>query len=192
MASVDPTTIHPEHDTLTPENWDEWTEEQREQYLEAKDEELEADAEQSKAEMARSEREALAFLKSTTEREGPQHTTTVDLAEELGRPGEAPVTVRTKLTGELESKFDVISDEQSKDVPRIGNVKDALIDAICMLIVDDTEPDADRYDFSSRAVWEAYYYDEGSEGLMEVFSAVADPALERYEQLGNSRGRGQR
>lgn len=188
MASVDPSTIHPEHDTLTPENWDDWTEEQRERYLEAKDAALEAENEQNRAEMAREEKATLEFLKSTTEEKSDLHTETLNIGEELGAADDVFVTVRTKLSGELESKFDAITDEQGKDLPRIANIKDAIVDAICMLIVDDDE--SGKYDFQSRAVWEAYYYEEGSEGIMRVFNTVAGPALERYDDLGNSRGRG--
>ena len=192
MASTDPTQIHPEHDVLSPDNIGDWSDEQIEAYREAKDAELDAQADENKAEVSRKERETIDFLKSTTETEGPQHYETVDIGEAVGASDSVEVDVTTKLTGELESKFDAISEEQGKDLPRIGNIKDAVIDAITLLIVDDTESDGDRYDFSSRAVWEAYYYDEGSEGLMQIFNAVADPALARYEKLGNSQTRGRR
>jgi len=188
MASVDPSEIHPEYDVLSPENISEWSDEQVEAYREAKGAVLLG----LRVELAAKERDTLDFLKSTTEPEGPQHTETVNLGEALGKEEDATVTVRTKLTGELEAKFDAITDEQAKDLPRIANIKDAVIDAITMLIVDDDEPDDDPYTFRSRAVWEAYYYDAGSEGLMEVFNAVASPALERYEDLGNSQTRGRR
>jgi len=188
MASVDPTEIHPEYDRPTPETIDEWSSEQLEAYNEAKDAELTAEAEQSKAEMAREEKATLEFLKSTTQEESDLHTETLNIGEELGASDDVFVTVKTKLSGELESKFDAITDEQGKDLPRIANIKDAIVDAICMLIVDDDE--SGKYDFQSRAVWEAYYYEEGSEGILRVFNAVAGPALERYDDLGNSRGRG--
>jgi len=192
MASVDPSEIHPEYDRPEPGNIEEWSDEQLEKWNEANEAELDARVERNKVDMARDEREALDFLQSTTEADSELSTEQVNLGEALDGPDDVYVTVRTRVSGELESKFDRISAEQEKDLPRISNIKDEVIEAIRWLIVDDDEPDGDRYNFQSRAVWEAYYYDAGSEGLMEVFNAVADPALSRYEAMGNSRGRNQR
>ena len=169
MASVDPTTIHPEHDTLTPENWDEWTEEQREQYLEAKDAELEEEASENRTELAARELQTLDALRSTTDRD-EELTETVSL-------GDAEVTVTTKLSGRVEQVFNRVNQARGDELV------EALIDGITLLIVDDDE--GGKYDFTSRAVWEAYYYDEGTEGLADVFEVVSDPALTRRENLGN-------
>lgn len=189
MASVDPTEIHPEHDTLTPENWDEWDEESRTRYIEAKEAALTEDAEKHRVEMAADEKAALETLRSATE-SGDEITKTVDLAEGLPAAAEPiPVDVTVKMTGELEATFDRISDQRASDDPRLAELKDAVIDAILTLIVDDPEPSTDPIRWDSRQVWEAFYYDEGMTGLLDVFDVLSDPALTRYENLGNSRGR---
>lgn len=187
MSTPDPTEIHPEYDRPTPQNIEEWDESQLEAYNEAKDAELTAEAEANRVELAADEKETLETIRSATRRDETL-TEEVDLAEAFNGADEPiPVTVTKKLTGGLETKLDRIASEQRKDVPRIAEIRDAVIDAIVALIVDDGEDG--RYTFRSRALWEAYYYDEGMVGLMNVFDVVADPALERYERLGNSRSR---
>lgn len=189
MASVDPTEIHPEYDALTPDNWDQWEPEDRERYLEAKESALSEEAEKNRVEMAADEKAALETLRSATQ-SGAELTKTVDLADGLPAAADPiPVDVTVKMTGELEATFDRISDQRASDDPRLAELKDAVIDAILTLIVDDPEPSDDPIRWDSRQVWEAFYYDEGMAGLLDVFDVLSDPALTRYEQLGNSRGR---
>lgn len=185
----DPTDVHPEYDHPNPDNLDAWSEDQIEEYNRRKDADLEADHQQHRAELTQKQKETVDVLKSTTQPDEPL-TETVSL-------GDAEVLVSKRLSGRVEECFDAITDEQTKepegeDPPRLRNVKGEMITAITELIVDDDEPEGDPYDFQSRATWEAYYYDEGIEGLEQVFNAIAGPALDRYETLGNSRGRTRR
>jgi hypothetical protein len=180
-----PEDVHPDYQQLTPENAEDWSEDQKARYSELKEQQLHAEAQENTSELAKDERETLEVLRSTTTDE--PLTEEVNLGAELDGD-DAYVTVTKRVSGALEEKFDAITEEQQSDAPRIGRIKDTVIDAILLLIVDDDEPDADAYNFQSRQVWESYYYDAGSEGLMEVFEVLADPALSRYEQLGNSRG----
>jgi uncharacterized membrane protein len=183
MSSTDPSKIHPEHDEPTPANMDDWSEEQLEQYERAQKRELDRDAKEHRRELVQEEREALDKLRdATSETPAAEQTTTVAF-------GDAELVVTTKVTGELEGLFDDIVDEQRKEVSRPGTIKKTLIDAILLLIVDDDEPDDDPVTFQSRALWEQYYLSEGSAGLMEAFDTLAEPALERYEELGNSHER---
>jgi len=180
-----PEDVHPDYEQLTPENAADWSDEQKEEYSRRKEQQLHEEAKENTSELAKDERETLEVLRSTTTDE--PLTEEVNLGAELDGD-DAFVTVTKRVSGALEEKFDAITEEQQSDAPRIGRIKDTVIDAILLLIVDDDEPDADAYNFQSRQVWESYYYEEGSEGLMEVFEVLADPALSRYEQLGNSRG----
>lgn len=181
-----PEDVHPEHDMLTDANAEDWSEEQVEQYKAAREAQLAGEASENMADLAKEERNTLEALKSATKSEADEElTTTRDI-------GGVEVTVTTKVSGKLESKFDAISDESEKEVPRIRNIKEEIIDAILLLIVDDPEPEDSAYDWQSRATWEAFYMDHGSEGLMQVFETLSEPAMERYEQLGNSQSRTQR
>lgn len=181
MPLDDPSAVHPEHDELTPENSDDWSEEQAERYTDLKEATLEDDAQQNRRELAAEEREALDALREATQDDEPL-TATVEF-------GDAELIVTKKVTGELEQKFDRITEEQEEEYPKIANIKDAIIDAILLVLEDDDEPADDPVDFQSREIWERYYEKEGSAGLMEVFETVAEPALQRYERLGNSHGR---
>ena len=176
-----PEDVHPDYQQLTPENAEDWSSEQKARYSELKEQQLHEEAQENTSELAKDERETLEVLRSTTTDE--PLTEEVNLGAELDGD-DAYVTVTKRVSGALEEKFDAITEEQQSDAPRIGRIKDTVIDAILLLIVDDDEPDADAYNFQSRKVWESYYYEEGSEGLMEVFEVLADPALSRYEQLG--------
>lgn len=176
---------------LTPENESDWDEDQIETYKRAKDAQLSEESDANAADLAREERETLDALRSTTETAGAL-TTTVNLGDAFDGADDVEIEVTKKVTGELESKFDAISEETDKEVPRIANIKEEIIDAILLLIVDDPEPDTDQYRWQSRAVWEAFYMEEGSGGLMQVFQTISAPAMDRYEQLGNSQSRTRR
>lgn len=187
----DPADVHPEHDVLTPDNADDWSDDQIETYKAAKEADLAEQATENTAEMAKEERETLDALRSTTE-SADELTTTVNLGDAFDGADDVEIEVTTKVTGELEAKFDAISEETDKDVPRIANIKEEIIDAILLLIVDDPEPETDQYRWGSRAVWEAFYMEEGSGGLMQVFQTISEPAMDRYEELGNSQSRTRR
>lgn len=187
-----PEEVHPEFDMPTQGNIGEWSDEQIERYNELKDRDLETEAQASRAELSTEQRETLAALEGAVTDDGEATpTVTVDL-------GEADVEVRTKLTGEIEDCFSRIASERDADVPDLSNIKDDLLTAIAGdpdrgiggLIVDDGEPDDDPHRFTDRETWEVFYAEHGTEGLLEVFDLVADPALARMEELGNSRGRG--
>jgi hypothetical protein len=186
----DPAAVHPEYDRLTPENADEWSDDQIAEYKRRKQADLHAEAEENSADLAAEEREALKRLRSATDTDD-HPTETVTIGDDV--TGEAvDLEVSTKVTGRIEQKFDRITEEQQKETPRIENIKGAVIDCITALIADGPEPDSDPVRWDSRALWEAYYLEEGSEGLMGVFETISKPALDRYEELGNSRGRTRR
>jgi len=168
-----PEDVHPKYDEFRPENKDEWTEAQIQRYNEAKEAQLETQAQRNRANMAAEQRETLDALRSAVGDD--------EVATEPVDIGEATVEVKTKISGELEQHFDAIAEEGEKDVPRTDNVRQHLIDAITLLIVDGGE--SEGYDFGDRRVWEAFYKDEGSEGLYDVFELVSEPARDRREEL---------
>jgi len=170
--ATDPTEIHPEHERPTPDNIDDWSGDQIDAYNEAKDAEHDAEAQERQRELTREQKEALTALESATGNDGEVPTAKIQL-------GEATVTVKRKLSGELEAKFDAIS----KNRDDLGAIKDSLIDACHMLIVDDSEPDGDPVDFTDREVWEEYHRRHGSEGLADAFDKLSGPAMDRRDDL---------
>lgn len=169
--TTDPTNVHPDYERPAPDNIDEWSDEQLQAYKDAKEVEHEQEAQERKAELSREQRDTLAQLEKATNNDGDIPTEQVDI-------GDATVTVKAKMTGTMEQRFDTIADAETP-----GDVSGILIDAVTDLIVDDEEPDGEAYDFTDRATWEAYYAKHGSEGLMQIFEVVSDPAMTRRENL---------
>jgi len=174
-----PEDVHSEYDQPTPENIDEWTDDQLQRFNELKELEHEQEVQENRAELSREQQETLEVLESATLPEDEELTETVQLDE-------AEVVVTKRLTGELERMFTYIQ-MNSDDLEGIAN---ALIDAITALIVDDNEKG--KYRFAERAVWEEYYRRNGTEGLIDVFDIVSEPALSRQEALRKFRSEGSR
>lgn len=172
----DPSDVHPEHDMPTPENMDDWSDEQLDTYREAKSAELEQQAQENTAEIAEEQRERIEKMRAATGADDADHTETVPLSDDL------TLTVTTKMTGELEELFERIRQNPGD----ISQLKEDLLDAIVLLIEDDPEDEDDDFTYQDRAFWEAYYYEEGTEGLFQVFDQLADPVLTRWNELGNS------
>ena len=174
MSTIDPTSVHPEHDQPTPENIDDWSDQQIAAYNSAKAREHEQRAKQHAADLSREQRGALDQLATLVDDDAEPATETVEI-------GEAELTVTTKIDGELEDRLDRISRLQDTEEPgAIGESKDLLIRAILGLIVADNE--TGRYTWRSRETWEAFYKEHGTEGLAAAFEALVEPAMQRREQ----------
>lgn len=173
MSARSPQQVHPEHDRPTPQNLDDWTDEQLDEFNRLKEQDLADDLEEHARESAAARDAALDQLAGLVDDD--QATATVSL-------GETEVTVREKLTGELEDNLDEISKLQDEQRPGvIGDSRDLLIDTILLLIVDDDEEGP--YTLQDRETWMAFYREHGSEGLASAFEALVEPALERREDL---------
>lgn len=131
----------------------------------------ERDLLEEKRELSREQRDTIDLLKSTGSSE--ELTETVQI-------GDAEVIVRSRMTGELEKAFQRVRDLHA-ETGDLTELKDVLIDAILLLIVDDNE--SGRYDFQSREVWEAYYEEHGTEGLWTVLDSLMRPANRRLDNL---------
>jgi len=165
-----PKDVHPDHDRPTPENIDEWSEEQLDRFNDLKEAEHEQQVQENRAELSQEQQKTLEALESATLPEDEELTETVQIDQ-------AEVVVRKRVTGEIEQTFTYIQKNRD-DLESIAN---ALIDAISELIVDDNEDG--EYRFTERTVWEEYHRRHGTESLIDVFDIVADPALSRQEEL---------
>lgn len=180
MATLPPPEeVHPDHKQPTPENIDDWSEEQLERWNEAQSQQLQAGAEQQRTEMVAEQRESLQALREAVTDDDEPETATVQLDQ-------ATVEVKTRIPGRLESKLDRIATEEQRDIPDYDAVREEMTDAILELIVDDEEKSG--YRFTDRRVWEAFYDEYGSEGLATIFEQVSGPAMDRLERLEKFRG----
>lgn len=172
-----------EHDdaVLTPELAERLPDEKVEQYNQRVAERDERDLRQAKRERSEEQQELLEQLETVVDEDEP--TATVEI-------GEITAEVTTKLSGKLEDNIDEISRLEDEERPgAISQARDLLIETCIMLVVDDDTEGL--WDLQTWEAWEAYYRKHGSEGLIEAFMTLADPALERRENLKNSR-RGRR
>lgn len=166
--STNPAEVHPDHDLPTPSNIDDWSDDQLEQYRRAKTTELTRDAEERRRSMSQQQRETVELLGST------QKDAYDDALLDTVQVGDLELTVTSKLTGEVETKLDRVAGSDSLD-----DVVGTMIDTILYFVVD---ADADA-DVDDPAVWRAYYDRYGTEGLFDAFEQIADPAMERREDL---------
>lgn len=173
MASAaDPEDVHPEYDRPTPENRDEWTDEQIEEWNRRNEKRLEAGLDEQLRELSDEQREKLELLESATrEGEPGEFVETVEL-------GDAEIDVTTKPGGEAELKAEEL--RQYEDTDRIAPAKDALIDLIMIVVVDD--------DYGKRLLWEQYYRKNGADDLMTAVETLTEPWLDRTEAIESFRG----
>lgn len=142
---------------------------------------------------ANKHREALDVLEGVTETDPSLVTETVTLGQP---PNTAEIVVTKKLTGDLQDTLTEIYDVRQSinvhnpadaDPSNLRELKEHLINAILMLIVDDDEPNEDPYDWQSRDVWVEFYNRHGIEGLADAFEVLVGPAMRRGEDIKNSR-----
>lgn len=170
--ATDPADVHPEYDTYTPENADEWTDEQIEAWREAKEQALHQESEQRRVEAAERNKEALDALRSVVDEDAETPTAEVAL-------GEATVTVVARFDGSIEERLDYINKHRED----IAEIRDTIISVLCDLIVEDDRDGA----YQDPDVWQAYYREYGSEGLIKAFYRLAEPGLDRQEELESFR-----
>lgn len=141
--------------------------EELEQYKREQKQRLDGAIQEEQQELNEQEQNALSVLSQDAE-------SREDLAPV--EVGEATLHVKTSLSGSLERKFDKLSEGDDLD-DQLGTV----IDAIVELVEDDDE--SGPVDFQSRNVWEQIHAEHGSAYLFEVFTDLANPAIERVESV---------
>lgn len=154
-----PEDVHPEYDHPTPANADEWSDAQLDRYNELKDAELDARARENRVELSVEEEAALEQL--------GKETGTATVTFESG----TEVEVKRHLTAAVEDRLDTISEAET-----LMAAREDIIAAMANLIEDDA--------YASERVWRAYAAEYGTSELFERFTTVAEPALERMEELG--------
>lgn len=161
-----PEDVHPEHDVLTPENAEDWTDEQLEAYEEAKRAEHAAESEQNRREFTEQQQAALDRLSKPSENDRATVPINADGDE---------VTVRTSLSPSMEQTFVRVVQEDIDDVT--GAVYDLIVH-----VIEDEE-------YADRAVWEAFYADNGTAALRDMFHLLLEPYIDRMQEVegvGNS------
>jgi hypothetical protein len=161
-------------DPVTPDILDAWSAEERERYKKLKEQSLQASADSRFEDLAAEQQEALSAIESAVTGEEPE-TATLTV-------GDADLTVKTRIPGAVENAVATVQDNPED----IGQARDALIDAIVALIVDDGEDGRHRY--TQPRVWTAFHEEHGTEGLVTVLESLLEPAEQRLEDLEKFRG----
>lgn len=153
MSVATPESVHPTHDRPTPENIDDWTDEQLSRFNELNARRLQREAAEQRADQLddASAETAKQLIGAVTDADAPQ-TTTVDIAEGiLDEPMEAGVL--TYRPGKVETRFARIS--------TIDDAVDALVFALTEMIQSPAE-------LTNEAVWR-HVYDEGGVRVLEAY-----------------------
>lgn len=149
--------------SVTPENWSELSEEEREEFAKKQKQKLDSAITETLAEEDEAAQEAFAALEETEETE----THTVSLT------GGQEVEVLDTMPGELERKAANARDDD------IDSGVQSMIDVMTYLIQSDG--------FDNPAVWEMYYEKYGSSKLLENVLSVTEPYYQRQKKLQNKR-----
>lgn len=179
-----------EESVMTPALWERLPEAKRETYNERVAERDARALHDEQVELTAQRQRELDTLETAFAPDGPPTAT-----REIG---EATLEVRTKLPGAVEQAVERIREESQQPPAErsFAAVAEELIEAIPKLIVDDDEPDADNYRWTDETTWRAWYDKHGSVALFDVFEYLAEPALDRVEELDSFRdgadGRGPR
>lgn len=153
MSLADPSEVHPKHDQPTPENIDDWSEDQLERFNELTDAKLTTDARRERAERLDDDSaEAAQELLGAVTGEGAEQTATVDIADGvLDEPMEAEVL--TYRPGKVEKRL--------ARIETVDDAVDALVFAITEMVV---APER----FTNPEVWH-HVYDEGGVKVLEAY-----------------------
>lgn len=176
--SVDPTEVHPEHDRPTPDNWDDWDDEQLDEYKQAAEAELQAEAEANQRELRADEQAARdALVAGATDQ---IDTETVSLHEHVDIDDEIDIEVRTTLSGGAIEKLESIEEDDpaSEVLPTVLDVLEEVVEG----------PEG----YASRAVWRDVFRNAGVDVFMDYVDALTDPAEETLEAVGRFREDGPR
>jgi hypothetical protein len=146
----------PDH-SVTPDEWANMDESEREAYFEKKSEELASAADEG-AKLSEDEQAALRTLEEAHEGE----TAMVHLRRGL------EVEVKTYLSGRMEDRLQHI-DENRRD---FETVRSELVKSLAWLTVSDTY---------SEELWRTYADEYGVLALSELFFDCIEPALDRLE-----------
>lgn len=163
--STNPSAIHPEYDRPTPDNLDDWSDEQLEAYNEATEAELDEEARNARTRLTDEQEQALEQLRPDTETE---HV-------ELPAQNNVTVEVKTHTNAEIEAALQAITDAASQDSSDLREIRESMITVLCGLI--ETE------DFNSAEFWRAYGSEFGLGNLMRCVTVVAEPVMEEMEAM---------
>lgn len=149
------TQIHPKHERPTPDNIDEWDEDQLEAYKETRESELLESVREKSQDLSEEQKQALDALT-----ESVPDTETVDLG--LGDGTE----VRTYANEAIENKLNYIRNNQDLDA-----IRSELCEAMEWFIEDEQYADAE--------VWREFARIRGIGELKQKFLITVRPYLER-------------
>lgn len=168
--------VHPEYERPTPENWDDWSDDQLEEYRERAERELESEARENIRELSADAREARDALLADVE--SRKDTQEVTLSHD-GVEDEIVLSVSTTLSGMTERRVERIqgSDTVEDVLPVIVRVFEDVVET-------------DGYD--NPAVWEHIYNEAGGIILLDYLEAVLEPAMEVMESVDGFREDGPR
>lgn len=158
-AASDPTTVHPTHDQPTPDNLDDWSEEQLALYNTLKEQSLGADLAADRAdEQAEHEQAAKLLVDAATE---GAETAEINLMEGIKPDEEQPVTVKTYVPGDVERRLATIS--------TLDESVEALVFALTTMI---EAPEK----FTRPKLWKLVYEQGGAVVLDSYLDNVLEPA----------------
>jgi len=101
-------------------------------------------------------------------------TETVELVDT-----DVEVAVRAHTNVEIETKMDAISSEAESGSPDLENIREEMIDVICLLVVDD--------EYADRELWTAYAAEYGLSYIMRTVEAVTAPVFDELEAIEQQR-----
>lgn len=171
--------IHPEHDAPTPENRDEWSEEQLEAWAAAREQELTAEGRENAAELHADQQELLDSLDE--EHGGDLIETPVTL------PGDNLAHIEVVLNGELMNRMghvdETLATIQDPEPGDLANVERAMDEASAVLA--DMLAEAKYSKRLFYTVYEKYGPDALGAHIEAVFEAVEQEAKRK---AGDAKG----
>lgn len=167
QSIADPADVHPEYDRPTPENLDEWSEEQLEEWDRRNEAKLLGEVRERREELQADQEAALDALRSP-EREDYGEAEVDDLT----------FKVKTHASSEIEDALAELSETQEGGVESAGDLQQIRREVPPLMAWFIVEPE----EYADPAVWRGYADRFGIGELTKAWLRIVEPYLDENEQ----------
>lgn len=166
MASADPSAVHPEYDRPTPENFEEWSQEQLEEWERRNEEEMLGEVRSEREKLEEDQQKALDALRSPEQVE--TEPVTIDDLE---------FRVKTHANKEIEDTLMELAEAHSgpETAADLRMIRKQVPAMLAWFVVDPEE-------YADPAVWRAYGEEFGIGELTKAYLRAVEPYLDANEQ----------